>query len=77
MKKEFLFIIGTFSLAISIILNMISVDIALLDFFEGVFTGISLVMNIGFLFRYRLEKNHVNDNLNRNKLEESSQNGYN
>ncbi len=71
MKKESMFIIGMFSMAIAIILGTISANIALLDFFEGVFTGISLVLNIGFLIRYRLDKNHNNDILSKNQLEEN------
>ncbi len=77
MKKESLFIIGMFSIAIAIILGMIPGDIPLLDFLEGLFTGLSLVTNIGFLIRYRLDKNHNNEILNKNKLEENTQNGYN
>jgi len=77
MKKESMLIIGMFSISITLILGRISADIALLDFFEGVFSGLSLVMNFGFLINYRLEKNYNNKNINEKKLEESSQNGYN
>ena len=58
MKKESMFIIGIFLLSLSYILGTILIDLPLINFLEGVFTGISLVMNIGFLIRYRLEKNY-------------------
>jgi hypothetical protein len=77
MKKESLFIIGMFSMTIAIILGMFPGDLPLIDFFKGVFTGISLVTNIGFLIRFRLDKNQNNDILSKNKFEENSQNGYN
>ncbi|MDX1797235.1 MAG: hypothetical protein R3255_01185 [Candidatus Lokiarchaeia archaeon] len=77
MKKESMFIIGMFSISITLILGRISGDIVLLNFFEGFFSGLSLVMNVGFLIKYRLEKNHINSNFNKKKLGESSQNGYN
>lgn len=77
MKKESLFTIGMFSMAIAIILGMIPGDLPLMDFLEGVFTGISLVTNIGFLIRYRLDKYHNNEILSKNKFEENSQNGHN
>ncbi len=56
MKKEIMFIIGTCSLTISIILSRLSLDLPIINFFEGMFIGISLVMNFGFLLKYRLEK---------------------
>jgi len=56
MKKETMFIIGMCSLAISIILGRFLIELPMISFFEGLFMGISLVMNIGFLIRYRLEK---------------------
>ncbi len=77
MKKETMLILGMFSIGIALILGRIPADIALLDFFEGVFSGFSLVMNIGFLINYRFEKNHTNKDFHKKKLKESSQNGYN
>lgn len=56
MKKETMFIIGMCSLTVSIILGRFLIELPMISFFEGLFTGISLVMNIGFLIRYRLEK---------------------
>ncbi|MFW9968819.1 MAG: hypothetical protein ACFFDF_01380 [Candidatus Odinarchaeota archaeon] len=56
MKKESMFIIGALSLTISIILGRFLPELPLVSFFEGVFSGISLPMNIGFLLKYRMEK---------------------
>ncbi len=61
MKKESMFIIGSSSLTISLILGMFLPDLPLIGFFEGMFMGISLAMNICFLIRYRLEKNGFNE----------------
>ncbi|MFX0021277.1 MAG: hypothetical protein ACFE9S_03055 [Candidatus Hermodarchaeota archaeon] len=77
MKKETMLILGMISISIALILGRIPADIPLLDFFEGVFSGFSLVMNIGFLINYRLEKNHAIKDFDKKKLKESSQNGYN
>ena len=65
MKKESMLIIGMFSISITLILGRISGDIALLNFFEGFLSGLSLVMNVGFLIKYRLENNYINDNFNK------------
>jgi hypothetical protein len=65
MKKESMFIIGTSSLTISLILGMILPNLPLINFFEGMFIGISLVMNISFLIRYRLERYSYNKGNNR------------
>jgi len=58
-KKENLFIIGIVSLMISILLNVIAGDFLLMDFLKGIFTGISLVTNLGYLFMLRSEKNQI------------------
>jgi len=71
MKKEFMFIIGTSSLAMSLIMGMFLPDLPLVSFFEGMFVGISLAMNLSFLVRYRLERNRVNEVNNRKKEIES------
>ncbi|MFX1418233.1 MAG: hypothetical protein ACFE9N_04845 [Promethearchaeota archaeon] len=69
MKKESMFIIGSSSLAVSLIIGMLLPDLPLISFLEGMFIGISLVMNISYLIRYRLEKNNINQGNNReNKL---------
>ena len=61
MKKETKIIIGTCSLVISLIMGMLLPNLPLTSFFEGMFVGISLAMNISFLIRYRLERNSVNE----------------
>ncbi|MFX0156025.1 MAG: hypothetical protein ACFE9Q_16010 [Candidatus Hodarchaeota archaeon] len=61
MRKEPLFIIGSSSLAISLIIAMFLPDLPLTSFFEGMFIGISLSTNICFLIKYRLEKNSFNE----------------
>ncbi len=71
MKKESMFIIGTSSLAISLIMGIFLPDLPLVSFFEGMFVGISLAMNLSFMVRYRLERNRVNEVNNRKKEIES------
>ncbi|MBA7655454.1 hypothetical protein ES703_63358 [subsurface metagenome] len=61
MKKETMLIIGTSSLVISLIMGMLLPNLPLISFFEGMFVGISLAMNISFLIRYQLERNSVNE----------------
>lgn len=58
-NKEGLLIIGSFSLIISILLNLVAGAIPILGFLKGLFTGISLVSNLGYLFKLRLEKNEL------------------
>ncbi|MFX1390086.1 MAG: hypothetical protein ACFE9Z_08500 [Promethearchaeota archaeon] len=60
MKKESMYIIGTSFLSISIIMGMLLPDLPIISFFEGMFLGMSLVMNITFLIRYQIEKNIEN-----------------
>jgi len=55
-KKERMFVIGVFSLIIAILLKYFGGNMLMTDFFEGVFTGISLVMNLCYLVRLRSEK---------------------
>ena len=55
-KKENLFIIGMFSLLIALILGRFDNQYPIIDFLEGMFTGISLTMNISFLVRFRIER---------------------
>jgi hypothetical protein len=64
MKKESMFIIGTISLTISIILSRFFPELPLISFFEGFFTGISMPMNLGFLIKYRIEKMSTNSKQN-------------
>ena len=56
-KKEVLFSVGAFSLVISIFLGRFSGHNPLIDFFAGLFTGLSLTLNLGFLFKWRIERN--------------------
>ena len=55
-RKENLFIVGIFSLLIMIFLRIISIELPILDFLEGMFTGISIIMNICFLIRFGKEQ---------------------
>ena len=56
-NKERLLIVGSFSLIISILLNLFTGAFPILDFLKGIFTGVSLVTNLGYLFKLKLEKN--------------------
>ena len=56
LKKESLFIIGTWSLTLAILLDRFGGQFIYKDFFEGVYTGISLVMNLCFLVRFGKER---------------------
>jgi hypothetical protein len=58
-KEEGLLIIGSFSLLISILLNLFTGVIPILDFLKGLFTGISLVSNLGYLFKLKLKKKKI------------------
>ena len=69
MKKETMFIIGSISLALSLIMGVFLPDLPLISFFEGMFVGISLVMNFSFLIRYRLEKDKINENSKKKYME--------
>ena len=75
MKKESMFIIGTSSLAISLIIGIFLPDLPLISFFEGMFVGISLTMNLSFLVRNRLEKNNSNDTNNKERKLQGDQFG--
>jgi len=48
--------IGMFSLLIAFILGRFESKYPIIDFLEGMFTGISIVMNLSFLVRFRLER---------------------
>ena len=56
MKKENLFIIGIISLLIANMFKFFGGEYAIFNFFEGMFTGISLVFNLSFLIRFGIEK---------------------
>ena len=57
-NKEQMLAIGMFSLVIAITLDRFAGVGAVIDFFCGLFTGLSLVMNLGYLIKYRTEKNN-------------------
>ncbi|MHA2391724.1 MAG: hypothetical protein ACXAEX_07125 [Promethearchaeota archaeon] len=55
-KKEVMLAIGMFSLTIALLLDRFAGQEPFVDFFCGLFTGLSMIMNLGFLITYRLEK---------------------
>ena len=56
-KKETMLAVGSFSMVISIVLGRYSGVNPLVDFLAGVFTGMSLTLNLGFLIKWRMERN--------------------
>ena len=60
MDKEYMLAIGSFSLVIAIILGRFTGAGAIIDFLCGVFTGLSLTMNLSYLIRFRIEKKIIN-----------------
>ena len=54
-NKEQMLAIGMFSLVIAIALDRFAGQEPLIDFFCGLFTGLSMVMNLGYLINYRTE----------------------
>jgi hypothetical protein len=58
-KKETMLEIGSFSMVISIVLGRYSGVNPLVDFLAGVFTGMSLTLNLGFLIKWRMERNAI------------------
>lgn len=64
-NKEIMLVIGIFSLTIAIILDRFAGTGTIIDFLCGLFTGFSLVMNLGYLVKYRIEKNDLKDKLDR------------
>jgi len=64
-NKEIMLVIGIFSLTIAIILDRFAGTGTIIDFLCGLFTGVSLVMNLGYLVKYRIEKNDQKDKLER------------
>jgi len=53
-KKEVMSAIGMFSLTIALLLDRFAGQEPFVNFFCGMFTGLSITMNIGFLISYRL-----------------------
>jgi hypothetical protein len=62
MKKEGFFMIGMLSLAISVLLGRFFREYPLIDFLDGVFCGISVVMNITFLYKFGKERRSIDFN---------------
>jgi len=60
-KKERMLMIGMFSLVVAILLGRFGGQYVLTDFLEGLFTGLSLTMNLCFLVRFGKER-RMNDN---------------
>ena len=56
-RKEGLLAIGVFSLIFSLLLYIFAGTMPLIDLFQGIFTGLSLTMNIAYLVKVRQEKN--------------------
>ncbi len=59
-NKELMLAFGGFSLVIAITLDRFAGTGTIIDFLCGLFTGFSLVMNLGFLIKYRIEKKEIN-----------------
>ncbi|NVM44539.1 MAG: hypothetical protein HWN79_06460 [Candidatus Lokiarchaeota archaeon] len=64
-KNESMFILGTSSLLVAILLGRFGGQNALANFLEGLFTGLSLVMNLSFLIRFGKER-RMNDKQSQN-----------
>lgn len=58
-KKEGMLAVGMFSLTLSLFLNMVGGNIPIVDFFCGLFTGLSITMNLNYLIIYRSHKVEV------------------
>ena len=56
-NKEVMLTIGMFSLTIAILLDRFAGAGTIIDFLCGLFTGISLTMNLGYLIKLRIDKN--------------------
>ncbi|MFX0030383.1 MAG: hypothetical protein ACFE8B_14320 [Candidatus Hermodarchaeota archaeon] len=55
-KKEGMLAIGMISLALSLLLDKFAGKIPIVDFFCGLFTGLSITMNLSFLIKLKYEK---------------------
>ncbi len=56
-NKEVMLAIGMFSLTIAILLDRFAGTGTIIDFLCGLFTGISITMNLGYLIKLRIDKN--------------------
>jgi hypothetical protein len=55
-NKEIMLTTGMFSLAFAILLDRFAGVGPIINFLCGLFTGLSLTMNLGYLIKYRVEK---------------------
>lgn len=55
-NKKIMIAIGMFSLTIAILLDRFSGAGTLIDFLCGLFTGLSLTMNLAYLIKLRIDK---------------------
>jgi len=55
-RKEVLLSIGMFSLVAAIFLDRFAPDLGLINFFVGLFTGLSAALNLGYLIHLRLDR---------------------
>jgi len=62
LKKEVMLTIGMVSLSISLLLDRFAGKEPLVDFFCGLFTGLSITLNITFLIKYKYEMNKEKNN---------------
>jgi hypothetical protein len=63
MKKEGFLVIGMLSITISIVLSRFFDGIPVIDFLEGMLSGISVVMNLTFLYKFGRENRLKNNNV--------------
>ena len=56
-NKEVMLTIGMFSLTFAILLDRFAGAGTLIDFLCGLFTGLSLTMNLAYLIKLRVDKN--------------------
>ncbi|MFW9824053.1 MAG: hypothetical protein ACFFE4_14000 [Candidatus Thorarchaeota archaeon] len=58
-KKENLLAIGMFSFSIAILLGRFPGTATIIDFLSGLFTGLSITINLAYLIEVRLERNSI------------------
>ncbi|MHA2398565.1 MAG: hypothetical protein ACXADU_06715 [Promethearchaeota archaeon] len=56
-SRDGMLAIGMFSLTIAILLGRFGGSGSIIDFLSGIFTGLSITMNLAYLIRLRLDKN--------------------
>jgi len=68
-NRNYLLAIGSFSLVISILLGRLGIEFAILNFFEGLFMGISFATNLSYLIIYSIEKGTLSHIRNSREVE--------